>query len=51
MTENMATEITEVTVPQEPEKKKHGKFVAFIIGLGKFIGWLLRMLWKLLKAM
>ena len=51
LTENMATEITEVTVPQEPEKKKHGKFVAFIIGLGKFIGWLLRMLWKLLKAM
>lgn len=51
LTENMATEITEVTVPQEPEKKKHGKFVAFIIGLGKIIGWLLRMLWKLLKTM
>ena len=38
LTENMATEITEVTTSQEPEKKKHGKFVAFIIGLGKFIG-------------
>ena len=35
----------------EEEKKKHGLAVVCIIGFAKFIWWILRMLWKLLKAM
>lgn len=51
LTENMDTELIEVNAPLEPEKKKRGKLATVFIGIFKFIGWLLRMLWKLLKAM
>ena len=36
---------------EETEKKKRGAVVATVVGLAKFIWWLLRMLWKLLRGM